>query len=95
MSVTEKDVAKAARLARLALSDEELKAYTPKLAGIMKWIEQLGEVNTDNVEPLANVVDIQLSLREDEVTDGNNPDAVLANAPETASGFYVVPKVVE
>lgn len=95
MSVTEKDVAKAARLARLALSDEELKAYTPKLNGILKWIEQLKEVNTDNVEPLANVVDIELALREDAVTDGNNPDAVLSNAPETASGFYVVPKVVE
>ena len=95
MSVTKEDVAKAARLARIKMSDEELERYTPQLSNILGWIEQLGEVDTDNVEPLANVVDIDLKLREDEVTDGDDESGVMANAPETASGFYVVPKVVE
>ena len=61
----------------------------------MKFIEQLGEVNTDKVEPLASVVNIELEWRKDAVTDGGIPEAVLANAPEALEGFFVVPKVVE
>lgn len=88
-------VRKVARLARLDLSESELEAARIKLSTIMKFVEQLGEVNTDNVEPLANVVDIKLRLREDEVTDGGIQADVLANAPEAMEGFFVVPKVVE
>ena len=95
MSITKDDVKKVARLARIKMDDAELERYTPQLDHILGWIEQLGEVDTDNVEPLANVVDIELALREDDVTDGDNESGVLANAPETASGFFVVPKVVE
>lgn len=86
---------KVARLARLELDDSELEAARVKLSSIMTFIEQLAEVNTDNVEPLANVVDIKLRLREDEVTDGGIQSDVLANAPEALEGFFVVPKVVE
>lgn len=88
-------VKKVARLARLDLSEAELEATRVKLGSIMTFVEQLSEVNTDNVEPLANVVDISLRLREDEVTDGGIQDDVLANAPEALEGFFVVPKVVE
>lgn len=88
-------VRKVARLARLELSEDEMQAALPKLGNIMKFVEQLGEVNTDNVEPLASVVDIKLRLREDEVTDGDIQADVLANAPEALEGFFVVPKVVE
>ena len=94
-TVSRKDVAKAARLSRIRMTDAELDAYAPQLDRIVGWIEQLGEVDTDNVEPLANVVDIDLALREDDVTDGDNEEGVLSNAPEKAEGFYVVPKVVE
>lgn len=88
-------VKKVASLARLQVSEDEAAALAPRLSGILKFVEQLGEVNTDNVEPLANVADIALRLREDVVDDGGQQDAVLANAPETMEGFFVVPKVVE
>ncbi len=88
-------VAKVARLARIEMSDSELETMVPQLNNIIGWIEQLSEVDTDNVEPLANVVNIDLALREDAVTDGDCADKVLANAPEETQGFFVVPKVVE
>lgn len=88
-------VQKVAKLARLAITDEEAEKIVPELGGILNWVEQLGEVNTDAVEPLANVANIELRLREDVINDGNMQEAVLANAPETLEGFFVVPKVVE
>ncbi len=90
-----KTVKKVATLARLEMNDAELTAVQAKLGNIMKFVEQLGEVNTDKVEPLANVVDIKLRLREDEVTDGGIQEKILANAPEATAGFFVVSKVVE
>ena len=88
-------VKKVATLARLEMSDSELEAVRVKLGNIMKFVEQLGEVNTDNVAPLANVVDIKLRLREDTVNDGGQQEKILANAPEAMEGFFVVPKIVE
>ena len=95
MSLDKKTVAKVASLARLKVTDEELEKYGPQLSNIIQFVEQLEEVDTDNVEPLASVVDINLRLREDKVTDGGQQKEVLANAPETLEGFFVVPKVVE
>lgn len=95
MTIDKETVAKVARLARLKVTEQEIETYAPQLNGIIKWVEQLGEVDTEGVEPLANVANISLHLREDEVTDGNIQDDVLANAPEQLEGFYVVPKVVE
>ena len=89
------EVAKVARLARIEMGDDELERMAPQLSNIIGWIEQLSEVNTENVEPLANVVNIELALRKDEVTDGDCVGKVLANAPEETQGFFVVPKVVE
>ncbi|MGH1404428.1 MAG: Asp-tRNA(Asn)/Glu-tRNA(Gln) amidotransferase subunit GatC [Alphaproteobacteria bacterium] len=95
MSLSKEDVAKVARLARIRMQDEELERMAPQLSKIIGFVEQLSEVDTDNVEPLANVVDITLNLREDKVTDGACPDKVLANSPEENQGYFVVPKVVE
>ena len=95
MTIDKETVAKVARLARLKVTEQEIETYAPQLNGIIKWVEQLGEVDTEGVEPLANVANISLHLRKDEVTDGNIQDDVLANAPEQLEGFYVVPKVVE
>jgi aspartyl-tRNA(Asn)/glutamyl-tRNA(Gln) amidotransferase subunit C len=95
MSLDKKTVAKVASLARLKVSDDDLEKYGPQLSNIIQFVEQLAEVDTENVEPLASVVDITLRLREDEVTDGGMQKEVLANAPETLEGFFVVPKVVE
>ena len=86
---------KVARLARIDLNDEQLSKISPQLTNILNWVEQMDEVNTDDVEPLQNIVDIDLKRRIDEVTDGGCEDKVLSNAPEKAQGFYVVQKVVE
>lgn len=95
MSVTQKDVVKVARLARIALPEEQVQHMTDELNGILNWIEQLGEVNVEGVEPMTSVVETSLPMREDVITDGNIQDKVLANAPRSEDGFFVVPKVVE
>jgi aspartyl-tRNA(Asn)/glutamyl-tRNA(Gln) amidotransferase subunit C len=95
MSIDKNTVRKVANLARLEISDAELDKMTVKLQGILTWIEQLQAIDTKGVEPLANVANIELHLRPDAVTDGDCADKVLANAPETVGGFFVVPKVVE
>jgi aspartyl-tRNA(Asn)/glutamyl-tRNA(Gln) amidotransferase subunit C len=95
MSVDLATVRKIAGLARIATSDAEAEALVPELNNILGWIEQLGEVNTDGIEPLAAVIPNHLRLREDKVTDGGIRDAVLANAPQAEHGFFAVPKVIE
>lgn len=95
MSVDAATVRKIASLARLATTEEEVAALVPELNNILGWIEQLGQVNTDGVEPLAAVIPNQLRLREDKVTDGDIRDAVLENAPQAEHGFFAVPKVIE
>lgn len=95
MTIDKATVTKIASLARLRVEDGEKDAYAAKIGGIMKWVEQLGEVNTDGVEPLASVTDITLRTREDVITDGNIQPQILANAPEATSGFFAVPKIVE
>ena len=95
MSVSNEQVRHIARLARIAMSDEEIARLEPELNAIIGWVEQLAEVNTDGVEPLTAVIDQKLRLREDAVTDGDCRDAVLANAPAAQHGFFAVPKVIE
>ena len=63
--------------------------------GILSWIDQLNEVDIDGVEPMTSVVETTLPMREDVVADGDIQDQVLANAPRTEDGFFVVPKAVE
>jgi len=95
MSVSNEQVRHIAKLARIAMSDEELERLAPELNAILGWVEQLGEVDTDGVEPLTAVIDQKLRLRDDAVTDGDIRDQVLANAPDAQHGFFAVPKVIE
>lgn len=105
MSLDKDTVARIARLARLKVPDEELAPLAGELSGILAWIEQLNEVDTRDVAPLASVSDVTLPMREDKVTDGGIAARVLANAPggavyiepsdKNAGGFFTVPKVVE
>jgi aspartyl-tRNA(Asn)/glutamyl-tRNA(Gln) amidotransferase subunit C len=95
MSVTKDDVRKVARLSRIAVDEAHLEELAGELNGILGWIDQLNEVDIDGVEPMTAVVETKLPMREDVVTDGNIPDQVLANAPRTEDGFFVVPKSVE
>ena len=87
---------KIARLARIAVSDQDVQVFTKRLNGVLSWVEQLQAVDTSNVEPLASVLIGEAApQRKDDITDGGYAEKVLANAPETVSGFFVVPKVVE
>jgi aspartyl-tRNA(Asn)/glutamyl-tRNA(Gln) amidotransferase subunit C len=95
MSVDTATVRHIAKLARLQMSDAEVEALVPELNNILGWVEQLSEVDTSGVEPLTAVIDQQLRLRDDVVTDGDVRDAVLANAPDAQHGFFAVPKVIE
>ncbi|MEO1305500.1 MAG: Asp-tRNA(Asn)/Glu-tRNA(Gln) amidotransferase subunit GatC [Pseudomonadota bacterium] len=95
MSVTKDDVRKVARLSRIAVPEEKLEPLAAELTGIMGWIEQLNEVDIEGVEPMTSVVAATLPMREDVVTDGSIQDQVLANAPKSDEGFFVVPKSVE
>ena len=95
MSVSNEQVRHIARLARIAMSDEEIARLEPELNAIIGWVEQLAEVNTDGIEPLTAVIDQKLRLREDEVTAGDCRDEVLANAPAAQHGFFAVPKEIE
>jgi aspartyl-tRNA(Asn)/glutamyl-tRNA(Gln) amidotransferase subunit C len=95
MSLDAATVRRIATLARIRVGDEEVAKLQTELNAILGWIEQLNEVNVDGVEPLAGAMQMALKMREDVVTDGGYPDKVLANAPERAGAFFVVPKVVE
>ena len=100
MSVDTATVRHIAKLARLQMSDAEVEALVPELNNILGWVEQLGEVNTDGVEPLTAVIANQTRLRDDVVdadplTGGGVRDQILANAPDAQHGFFAVPKVIE
>ena len=95
MSIDINTVRKVARLARIRTTEAETEVLSGELSKILKMIEQLGEVNTDGVEPMTSVIEMKMPEREDAVTDGGIPEKILANAPEQTAGFFVVPKVVE
>ena len=95
MAIDVATVRKVARLARIAEPEDRLETLAKELSGIMNWIEQLGEVDTDGVEPMTSAVHMPAPMRDDVVTEGGDPDVVLPNSPKRAGNFYVVPKVVE
>lgn len=95
MSLDKATVAKIARLARLKVDDAQLEPMVRELNNILAFVEQLNEVKTDGVPPLTSVVETRLKMRDDVVTDGGQPEKILANAPAAESGFFTVPKVVE
>ena len=95
MALDEATVAKIAKLARLRVPDDRLKDLAAALSNILTWIEQLGEVDTEGVAPMASVAHAGLRQREDLVDDGGYADDVLKNAPAPADGFFTVPKVIE
>ena len=95
MSVDTATVRHIAKLARIAVSDEEVAALAPELSNILGWIEQLQEVDVSGIQPMTAVIPNALRLREDVVTDGGIRDDVLRNAPAAEHGFFSVPKVIE
>lgn len=95
MQVDEATVRRIARLARIRIRDEEARALEGELSGILDWVKQLDEVNTDGVEPMTRVIPTTLKKRRDEVTDGGKADDIVRNAPASEDHYFVVPKVVE
>jgi aspartyl-tRNA(Asn)/glutamyl-tRNA(Gln) amidotransferase subunit C len=95
MALDKAAVARIATLARIRLADSELEPLAAELSGILDWIEQLNEVDTADVAPMASVAEMRLPMRDDMVSDGGRRDAILGNAPKSEKGFFTVPKVVE
>ncbi|MFK7876875.1 MAG: Asp-tRNA(Asn)/Glu-tRNA(Gln) amidotransferase subunit GatC [Paracoccaceae bacterium] len=95
MSIDTKTAAKVAKLARIKVDEDRLPALAQEFSDILGFIEQLNEVDVDGVEPMTSVTPQRLKRRVDEVTDGSQQPAVLANAPDAREGFFAVPKVVE
>ena len=95
MSLDAATVARIARLARIEVAPDQLEPLARELSNILGWIEQLGEVETEGVEPMRSVMPIARHWRDDRVTDGEQVEAIVANAPVAHDGFFVVPKVVE
>jgi aspartyl-tRNA(Asn)/glutamyl-tRNA(Gln) amidotransferase subunit C len=95
MSVDKDTVRRVARLARIAVSDDEVAALQAELSGILGFVEQLNEVDVEGVEPMTTVVAMKMKMRDDVVSEGDAADQVVANAPATADHFFQVPKVVE
>jgi aspartyl-tRNA(Asn)/glutamyl-tRNA(Gln) amidotransferase subunit C len=88
-------VAHIASLARIRLSEAELEPLADQLSHILTWVEQLNEVDTSGVAPMASAASVSRPMRDDAVTDGGCREAILGNAPRAARGFFTVPKVVE
>ncbi len=95
MSVDKATVARIAHLARIGVEADELEPLAAELSGILQWIEQLNEVATDAVPPMAAVHDQALRWRADVIDDGGKQADIVANAPDGANGFFAVPKVIE
>ncbi len=95
MAVDEATVRRIAKLARIAVTDEEARSFEGELSTILDWVEQLDEVDVSGVAAMTSVVHMEMKKREDEVSDGGYPEKVVANAPARENNFFLVPKVVE
>lgn len=95
MSVDLATVKRVARLARIAVSEEDANRMTGELNAILGFVQQLDEVDISGVEPMTSIVPMALRRRDDVVTDGNKADDIVANAPASEENFFMVPKVVE
>ncbi len=95
MSIDTETARRVAKLARIAVPEDRLESLAGQFNAILGFIEQLGEVDVEGVEPMVSVTPQRLKRRADVVTDGGQPEAVLANAPDAREGFFAVPKVVE
>ena len=95
MSVDLPTVKRVARLARIAVTPDEAERMRDQLNAILGFVEQLDEVNVEGVEPMTPVVEIDMKKRQDIVTEGGRVQDIVANAPLSEDGFFMVPKVVE
>ena len=95
MSIDNKTVRKVSKLAKIRISEREEKKLIEELNNILGWVDELKKVDTDKIEPMLSVFNESMVMRKDEVFSETSDELVLKNAPESKSGFFVVPKVVE
>lgn len=95
MSIQSEDVLKIAHLARLEIQQEQVEAYTSDLSNIMNLVEQMNQVDTSDVEPMAHPLDQMQRLRSDVVTEVDQRDTLQQNAPDTEDGLFLVPRVID
>jgi len=95
MAVDEETVRKIARLARIKLPESAVAPMAGELSKLLNWVEQLGELDTANVEPMTTAIAMKLKMRADAVTDGGYEEDIVRNAPNREDTFFAVPKVVE
>jgi len=95
MTITKDTIRKISNLAKISIADQEVERLESEISSIIRWVEALNEVNTENVDPMSNSLTGGLRMREDLVTDGNKVSDILSNSPVDDENFFVVPKVIE
>ena len=95
MSIDNKTVRKVSKLAKIRINEREETKLIEELNNILGWVDELKKVDTENIEPMLSVFNESMVMRKDEVFSETSDELVLKNAPESKSGFFVVPKVVE
>ena len=95
MAIDTETAARVAKLARLRIEEDKLPAVAETFNAVLGFIEKLNAVDIEGVEPMISMTPMQLYRRNDDVTDGDKVDQILANAPDAREGFFAVPKVVE
>tara|TARA_Y100000813_G_scaffold13682_1_gene9360 strand:- start:334 stop:621 length:288 start_codon:yes stop_codon:yes gene_type:complete len=95
MSIDNKTVRKVSKLAKIRINEREEKKLIEELNNILGWVDELKKVDTEKIEPMLSVFNESMVMRKDEVFSETSDELVLKNAPESKSGFFVVPKVVE
>ena len=95
MSIDKNTVKNISKLARISLDENKVESLSKDLTSIMKFIEKLNKLNTDNTNPLTSIIDASLKSRKDEIKEEKIRDQILKNSPEKNEEFFVVPKVIE
>lgn len=95
MSVDTATIRRIAHLARIAVEEGEVEKMRAEINAMLAFVEHLEEVDVTGVEPMTSVTPMEMKKRQDEVTDGEMADVIVANAPLTEDHFFLVPKVVE
>jgi len=95
MSIDKETIKHISKLARISLDDKKIENLSKDLSSIIKFIEKLNKLNTDDIKPLTSIIDASLKFRKDEILEGKIREQILKNSPEKTDEFFVVPKVVE
>ena len=95
MKITKEQVEHVAKLARLAITEEEKATFSEQLSSILTYVEQLNQLDTSKVEPTSHVISMQNVFREDRIKESLPREEVLAGAPEASEEFFRVPRIIE